>query len=129
MNPDRDEKGRMLAGNKIARRRIDVVALCREHAAAEGVPFEKLLWNVVKSVTRAAVNGDLAAARMLFDYCFEAPASLERAAPSTQVAVQVNSSQGPPLPPRVSLAAWVDELAEASKALRTADAEAEDILT
>lgn len=110
----RDAKGRVVAGAgaQLAARRVSMVELCRRQARAEGVNFDQLFWQVVKRVMLEASKGNLGAARLLFDHVCEHPQQ-------PQVAVQVNNSTaGPPLPPRVDLATWADDLAAIARDLR-----------
>lgn len=109
-----------------ARRRLDLVAVCYHQAEREGVDFERLLWNVVKAAMRDAVNGNLGATRLLFEYLIE---QVPPAAPSVAVQVNNTTAPGPKLPPRPNLAEWADELSTIARSLRApAATEADELL-
>lgn len=110
-----------------ARRQLDLVAVCYDYAKREGADFDRLLWNVVKSAMLAAVNGNLSATRLLFEYLVEpAPAAT---APSVAVQVNNTTAPGPKLPPRPNLAEWADELSTIARSLRApAATEADELL-
>lgn len=111
-----------------ARRQLDLVAVCYHQAEAEGADFDRLLWNVVKAAMRDAVNGNLGATRLLFEYLVERLPATNAPA----VAVQVNNgtaAPGPKLPPRPNLAEWADELSTIARTLRApAPSEADELL-
>ena len=110
----RDSNGRFLPGWKPGRKhRIDLLSTCDRMAREEGTTLEAMLWQQVKALHVAAVMGDVAAAKILFDHLVAQPRHVEY-----QVGVDLTMHAGPPAPRTPEdVAAYLDELAALRKDL------------
>ena len=101
--------GQFLAGNNGGGGRpkgsLDFMAVAREKAKETGENLRDILWDTFMAAVQQAKDGDIAAARAVWDRLC---GGIER---SPLVAVQVNSN-GPPIPPVVDLEETARKLVE-----------------
>jgi hypothetical protein len=99
-------------------RRLDLIAVCDRYAREENTTLEKMMWNVVKGLSNAAIQGDVPAARELIKLFarLDTPHIVQMPAPAATTA---SSSNGVPmLPDAGELADAIEDLHDFTDQLR-----------
>jgi hypothetical protein len=120
---DRDEKGRLLPGNKVSqlggrkKGTPNFSRICKDKAEELGLSLEDLLWKVAETLFNKAIAlGDVQAAKLLIDkICGESP-TVTIDARSVNVG-EHHPMAGPPIPSRQEMVQYLNELAATSARL------------
>lgn len=113
-------KGNKAGGRKPKLKNFDTII--RKKAAEHGLDIDEMLWGAARGMFLAAANGDVNAAKLLFDRFF-GPVEV---APQVNVDVQSNMAiVGPPVPQRRALAEQLEDIHTVAARVLT-DEEARD---